>query len=908
MRFRYPLADGNIMSELANPHMREPEPPRRFLPGPPWVWRWLVRLVVLGFVLGVIGIIALWLYFLALGRQVPSIEKLAAYEPPITSRVHAGDGTLIAEFAREHRVFVPYESVPKHVIEAFVAAEDKNFFSHNGLDYVGMLRGGLRSVKNKITGSGGLQGGSTITQQVAKNMILTNDQTLKRKAKEAIVAQRMEKQFTKEQILELYLNEIYLGGRSYGVGSAALNYFSKSLPELDLSEAAVLASLPKFPGRVNPYTNPERLVQRRNYVLGRMVEDGYITQEEADEAMAKPLVTQPRLKGPEYVAATYFVQELRRDLIKSYGEETLEQGGLSIRSTIDTRLQLAAQTALRNGLIAYDRRHGWRGPLATLDPKADDVLEQLNAVELPGGYGTWEPALVTKITSRGAELLLKDGATIPLPAEEVEWAATYEPEGGAAGLKVGHVVLAELKRQVLNADETEAPRPAEPELDPEGEEVDLPMPEPMLVPVGNAILRQVPEVDGSLIALDPHTGRILAMQGGYSFFKSSYNRVTQSKRQPGSSFKPFVYAAAMEKGYTPATRMLDAPFVAFDVSTDDYWRPSNYTEGRTYGMVTLRVALEKSLNLVTARVAQDIGMEAVSELAERMGVYEDLPPYPAMSLGAGDAYLIDLARGYAAFVNGGKLVTPTLLDRVQDRHGRTLFRHDERACEGCHVEDWDGQGPPELEDTREQVLDPIIAFQVTHMLEGVVQRGTGRRALRVGKPLAGKTGTTDDYRDAVFMGFSPDLVVGVRVGFDDNRSLGEGEAGGSVAAPIFTEFMEMALKDAPATPFRIPPGVRLVKIDADTGELPGPDTRVIIDEAFRPGTEPGMSAFEGSGECFSISGTCGEGADSSGIYGSFDPERDSGIVPEDQSVKPVDPFAPAVPPEQVAGDDLDDIY
>ena len=591
------------------------------------------------------------MYFAALGRQVPSIDKLKQYEPPITSRVHAGDGTLIAEFAREHRVFVPYESIPTHVVQAFVAAEDKTFFTHGGLDYKGIVRGGVNSAKNKITGSGGLEGGSTITQQVAKNMLLTRDQNLTRKAKEAIIAQRMEKEFTKEEILELYLNEIYLGYRSYGVGSAALNYFDKSLPELDLSEAAILASLAKAPSSVNPYSRPKRLLARRNYVLGRMVDDGYITREEAEEAMALPLSTTRRLKGPEYAAATYFVQELRRDLIKNYGEDTLQQGGLSIRSTIDTKLQLAAQDALQNGLIAYDRRHGWRGPITRLDPEADDVLEQLNDVTLPGGYGTWEAALVISTGSRGAQLLLTDGATIPLPAEEVEWAATYKPAEGTGGLNVGDVVLAELKRKVLNADETSAP--ADPQLDPDGDEIDEPEPEPMLVPVGNAILRQVPEVDGSLVALDPHTGRILAMQGGYSFFKSSYNRVTQSKRQPGSSFKPFVYAAALERGYTPATRMLDAPFVAFDVSTDDYWRPSNYTEGRTYGMVTLRVALEKSLNLVTARVAQDIGMEAVSELAERMGVYEDLPPYPAMSLGAGDAYLIDVARGYAGFVNGG---------------------------------------------------------------------------------------------------------------------------------------------------------------------------------------------------------------------------------------------------------------
>ncbi|MEZ6012608.1 MAG: penicillin-binding protein 1A [Hyphomonas sp.] len=868
-----------------------------YLPGPRWIWIWLRRLVVLGIVLVAAAIIVLWLYFAALGRTVPSIAKLKQYEPPITSRVHAGDGTLIAEFAKEHRVFVPYESIPTHVIDAFVAAEDKNFFHHHGLDYVGILRGALNSAKNKLTKSGGLQGGSTITQQVAKNMLLSRDQNLTRKAKEAIVAQRMEKEFTKGQILELYLNEIYLGGRSYGVGSAALNYFNKSLPELDLSEAAILASLAKAPSAVNPYTNPEKLLARRNYVLGRMVEDGYITQEEADEALAKPLTTTRRLKGPEYAAATYFVQELRKDLIKSYGEDTLEQGGLSIRSTIDTKLQLAAQQALQNGLISYDRRHGWRGPVTVIQP-GDDAVETLKGVELPGGYGTWEAAMVQKVSKSGAELLLTDGAKIKLPAEEVTWANTYKSEDGKQGLQVGYVVLAELKRQVLNADETQAPRlEAEAELDPEGNEINEGTVTPMLVPVGNATLRQVPEVDGGLIALDPHTGRILAMQGGYSFFKSSYNRVTQAKRQPGSSFKPFVYAAALEKGYTPATRMLDAPFVSFDVSTGDYWRPANYTEGRSYGMVTLRVALEKSLNQVTARVAQDIGMEAVSNLAERMGVYDKLPPYAAMSLGAGDAYLIDMARGYAAFVNGGKKVTPTLLDRVQDRHGRTLFRHDERACDGCVAEDWAGGEPPQLEDTREQVLDPIIAYQITHMLEGVVERGTGRRALKVGKPLAGKTGTTDDYRDAIFMGFSPDLVVGVRVGFDDNRSLGEGEAGGSVAAPIFTEFMEKALADQAAIPFRIPPGVRLVKIDARTGELPGPDTGVIIDEAFRPGTEPGLSVFQGSDDCLSISGSCGNGS-STGSLSGFDPERDAGVVPED-------PYAPK---EQVVNGDLDGKY
>ncbi len=822
--------------------------------------KWARRIAIALFVLGVIALIAVWAYFAALGRDVPSIEKLKQYEPPITSRVHAGDGTLIAEFADQHRVFVPYESIPEHVIQAFVAAEDKNFFTHDGLDYTGMARAGVNTAKNKITGDGGLQGGSTITQQVAKNMLLTRDQNIERKAKEAIVAQRMEKEFTKGEILELYLNEIYLGGQSYGVASAALNYFNKSLSELDLSESAILAALAQLPSAVNPYTNPDRLIIRRNYVLGRMVEDGYITRDEADVAKAMPLTTTKRLRGPEYAATTYFVQELRQDLIKTYGEDTLEQGGLSIRSTIDTRLQLAAQSALQNGLIAYDRRHGWRGPVSTL-PVDDAAVEALKAIKLPGGYGSWEAALVTKVSANSAELLLTDGATIKLPADEVKWAQTFTPDKGKAGLQAGQVILAEFQREAQTDSESKSPG-EEAEVDPDGNPIAEPPSAPVMKPIGNATLRQVPEVDGALVAIDPHTGRILAMQGGYSFFKSSFNRVTQAKRQPGSSFKPFVYAAALEKGYTPATRMLDAPFVSYDVSTKKYWAPKNYTAGQSSGMVTLRVALEKSLNQVTARVAQDIGMESVSALSERVGIYDKLPPYAAMSLGAGDTELMNLVRGYATFVNGGKKVTPTMLDRVQDRYGNTLYRNDRRVCDGCQASDWNGEEPPELPDTREQVLDPIVAYQVTHMMEGVVERGTGRRALRVGKPLAGKTGTTDDYRDAIFVGFSPDLVVGVRIGFDDNRSLGEGEAGGSLAAPIFTEFMEKALEKEPPTPFRIPPGVRLVKIDARTGAVAGGSGPGVIDEAFRPGTEPGLNVFQGTDDCLSISGSCGPSTDS----------------------------------------------
>ncbi|MEM6533998.1 MAG: penicillin-binding protein 1A [Pseudomonadota bacterium] len=815
-----------------------------------FTWRNALYALIFSAVVGIIALIALWLWLAALGRTVPSVEKLAEYNPPITSRVHAGDGTLIYEFADEHRVFVPFEAIPEHVVQAFVSAEDKNFFEHKGIDWTGVVRAAINSARSRLFGSGSLQGGSTITQQVAKNMLLTRDQTIIRKVKEAIVASRMEEAFTKEHIIELYMNEIYLGGRSYGVGSAALNYFNKSLPELDISEAAILASLPKFPGRVNPYTNPERLLQRRNYVIGRMVEDGYIDQEQADAAIALPLNTTKRLRGPEYSAATYFVQELRKQLIEQYGEEGLEQGGLSIRTTIDTKLQIAAQEALQFGLETYDRRHDYRGPLTQLNAGAADVLEQLNNVRLPGGYGSWERAMVRAKNDAGASLVLSDGLETTIPIEDLEWAETYVREDGGAGLRRGDVVLVEVKRQIMAGEEIATAREGEPADD----DQTVSVLEPIMVPTGVSELKQVPEVDGALVALDPHTGRVLAMMGGYSFFKSPFNRVTQAKRQPGSSFKPFVYGAALEQGYTPATRILDSPYVYYDEFTGEVWKPENYAEGISYGDVTMRVALEKSFNQVTARVATDIGMEAVSEFAERFGVYDNLLAVPAMALGSGETTPWRMAKAYAAFVNGGKEVTPTLLDRVQDRHGATLYKHDERPCEDCSAAGWDGvSGPPVLPDTRKQLVDPIVAYQLVHMLQGVVERGTGRRARRVGKPLAGKTGTTNDYVDALFFGFSPDLVVGIYMGFDEPRTLGQGEGGGSVAGVVFTEFMERALADKPALPFRIPPGVRLVNIDARTGRPPTFTSETIILEAFRPGTEPGMSFDIDQG--ISISGT-----------------------------------------------------
>ena len=814
-----------------------------------FTWKLLLRAAIALVVLGLVAVVALWIWVASVTSDLPDHRKLAEYQPPVTTRVHAGDGKLIAEFAAEHRIYVPYEQMPPHLIHAFVSAEDKKFFEHGGLDYTGIVRAALRNVQNKISGRGGLQGASTITQQVAKNMLLTNDQNIVRKVKEAALAVRMEDTFTKEQIMELYLNEIYLGGSSYGVASAALNYFNKPLPELTLPEAALLAAMPKAPSSVNPYRRPDAAKARRDWVLGRMVANGYIDDATAEAAQAEPIFIRSRLKGGEYEAAAYFVEELRRDLVQRVGEETLTEGGLSIRSTLDSSLQLAAQDALRKGLETYDRRHDYRGPFASID-LGEGQLEALNGLTLPPGFGDYEGALITGVEGDEASLLLADGATTMLKSDDLAWAEkTFEREDGDKGLKPGDVILVDVARVAVVEETEDDQLPVEGEAETRSviiveDNADKTVPE------GEAVLKQIPEVEGALLALDPHTGRVLAMAGGYSFWKNQFNRTTQAERQPGPSFKPFVYAKALETVdpdtgdlFTPVSQILDAPFVQCDytrVDEDPCYRPGNYSAGRFYGLSTMRLGLEKSRNAMTVRLAQDIGMENISDFTAQIGLYDDLPPYLAMSLGAGELTVFDMALSYATLVNGGKDLEPTLFDRVQDRYGKTIFRHDQRACDTCTTEWQEGIAPPSLPDTRDQIMDPVTAYQVVHMLEGVVQRGTATIAKRVGKPLAGKTGTTDNYVDAWFMGFSPDLVVGVYVGFDEPRTLGEGEAGGRVAAPIFTDFMEVALADEPAIPFRIPSGVRLVEVDAATGRLAGRDSGTTILEAFKPGTEPGF--------------------------------------------------------------------
>ena len=753
------------------------------------------------------------------GQGLPDYQQLADYEPPMVTRVHAGDGRLLAEFARQKRVFVPIEAIPKLLIKAVLSAEDKKFYEHPGVDFVGVARAILTNL-SRLGSNQRPVGASTITQQVAKNFLLTNEVSVDRKVKEAILAFRIERALSKDRILELYLNEIYLGAGTYGVAAAALNYFDRPLDELTIAEAAYIAGLPKAPNNYHPTRRPEAATIRRNYVIGRMLVDGYITEAQADAARAEPLVVRQR-SGPAVAEADYFVEEVRRELVAKYGEDKLYGGGLSVRTTLNPRLQRIADSVLRDGLIDYDRRHGWRGPLAhgTREQDWRDVLGKTavpSAVETAAP--TWQKAAVIFLHPDRAVIGFEDGTEGYIPLSEMKWARAWMRDQ-KRGPAITH------PEQVLNLRDIVLVERLGP-----GKDGKPP-------PAGAYGLRQQPEIDGAVVALDPHTGRILAMTGGFARAKSEYNRATQARRQPGSAFKPFVYLAAMDNGYTPSSIVLDAPVVVDQGPGLGRWKPANYSN-KFYGPSPLRLGIEKSRNLMTVRLAQTIGMETIADYAQRFGVVKDMPRMLSMALGAAETTLLDITTGYAMLVNGGKRITPTLIDRIQDRNGKTIFRHEGRLCTYCNEVEWNGQRPPEIPDNRKEVADPRSAYQLVSMLEGVVQRGTGIRIRAVGKPLAGKTGTTNDSVDTWFIGFSPDLAVGVFAGFDQPRPLGRGESGSSVAVPIFRDFMAEALKDEPPVPFRIPKGVQLIRVDPATGARAQPGQRRAILEVFKSGSEP----------------------------------------------------------------------
>ncbi|BDA84507.1 penicillin-binding protein [Aureimonas sp. SA4125] len=768
----------------------------------------------IGTVMALIVAAGVALYVQHMTKDLPDYQVLAAYEPKVATRFHASDGSLMAEYAKERRLFLPIQAIPNLVKGAYLSAEDKNFYGHPGIDIYGLGRAVL-----VLARGGPMQGGSTITQQVAKNFLLTNERSIERKVKEAILSLRIEQAYSKDKILELYLNEIYLGLGSYGVAAASLAYFDKSVNELEIHEAAYLAALPKAPENYNPYRSADRAMERRNWVIDQMQANGYVTAAEGDEARAKPLGVNPKKSGTYLFAGEYFTEEVRREVIQRYGMTALYEGGLSVRSTLDPKLQVEARASLQRGLVAYDEARGYRGPIKTIELESDwgkALGEVPGYVDVP----EWRVAVVLSAQADSISIGLQpvrgisgalgaDRETATIALADMKWALRVSVDGKARAVKSADEVL---KRGDVVFVEKNA-----------GGE--------------GYRLRQPPRVQGALVSMDPHTGRVLAMVGGFSYSQSEFNRATQALRQPGSSFKPIVYAAALDNGYTPASVILDGP-ISIPNGTGGYWEPKNYG-GEAAGPSTLRSGIEKSRNLMTVRLARDMGMDLVAQYAERFGVYDKLAQYLPMALGSGETTVLRMVAAYSVMANGGRSIEPSLIDRVQDRYGRTIYKHDSRGCDTCNVSTWENQAEPALVDNRDQVLDPMTAYQITSMMEGVVQRGTGYAVHTLGVPVAGKTGTTNDEKDAWFVGYTADLVTGLYLGYDNPAPLGRGETGGGLAAPIFLDFMTQAIAGKPPVEFRVPEGMTMVSIDRKTGMASSGAGAIM--EAFKPGTGPSDS-------------------------------------------------------------------
>ncbi len=785
----------------------------------------IFSLVTLGFAMVALilgGIF--WMY----GRDLPSHEALAQYKPPTISRIYSGEGHLIDEFAKERRLFAASDQIPDLIKQAFISAEDKNFYSHKGYDLRGIGAAAIEAVRSR---GSNVRGASTITQQVMKNFLLSGDRRAERKIKELILATRLEKTLDKEQILELYLNEIFLGQNSYGVAAAAQTYFNKTLDELAPHEAAFLASLPKAPSKFHPVRNKERLLDRRDYVLREMFQNGFLTRAQYEFEVAMPLKS---VQNGDFESfrnvlppRDYFTDEIRRQLSEDFGEGEFFTGGFSVRATIDEEMQVVAARSLRAQLEKYDRGRGeWRGTGKTIPAdqltSEEDWRAALADIEISRDVdlqGKWYPAVVLKLGEKDARIGIED---VPepeggnwIPAKDVTWArkvnkdGTKGRKGKVAGdlLTVGDVVLV---RAMTKDDD------------------------------GSFIrwtLRQIPEVQGGFLAMDVNTGRVIAMQGGFSYQASVFNRATQAMRQPGSSFKPFVYAAALDSGYSPATIIIDAPI---EVNTPQgMWRPHN-SSNKFYGPTPLRTGIEQSRNIMTIRLAQEVGMPVIAGYAERFGVYDELGPYLANALGAQETTVFRMVSAYAMFANGGERVEPTLVDRVQDRFGRTIYRHDKRDCVDCRSPNLTPGFGPRIVSNRARVIDAITAYQITSMMQGVVQRGTAAGRVKLGVPTAGKTGTTNDARDVWFMGFTSNIVAGCYIGYDNPRPLGRGAYGASMCGPVFQSFMTEAVKKFGGGPFAVPPGGRFIKIDRFTGgRLPDSASgNYVVAEYFRDGEDP----------------------------------------------------------------------
>ena len=773
-----------------------------------------------------------WMY----GRDLPSHESLAEYTPPTISRIYSGQGRIIDEFAKERRLFAPADTIPDLIKQAFVSAEDKNFYEHDGYDLRGIASAGFDAVRTR---GRDVRGASTITQQVMKNFLLGGERKAERKIQEIILASRIEETLDKEGILELYLNEIFLGQNSYGVAAASQTYFNKTLDELAPHEAAMLASLPKAPSQFHPVRRKDRLLQRRNFVLKEMMENGYITEvtyEVEREAELKSVQNGDfESFRNELPLRDYFTDEIRRQLSDDFGESEFFTGGLSVRATIDNEMQPIAATALQRQLESYDRSQGvWHGTGKTIpvDQLGDEATwrEALSNIRIARDIrleNEWFPAVVLEVGQNEARLGIEnveedeDGHWVP--AKDVQWARKRNIDGSLAKkarvagdlVAVGEVV--HVRRMTADND-------------------------------GSFIrwtLRQVPKVQGGFVAMDVDTGRVIAMQGGFSYQASVFNRATQAKRQPGSSFKPFVYAAALDSGYTPATIVVDAPI---EINTPQgLWRPRN-SSNKFYGPTPLRTGIEQSRNLMTIRLAEEVGMDTVANYAESFGVYNNMGRFLANSLGSEETTLYQMVAAYAMFANGGERVQPRLVDRVQDRYGKTIYRHDERACDECQVTSLEPGFSPRIISNRERVMDPITAYQLTSMMTGVVKRGTARKTVNLSVPTAGKTGTTNDAKDVWFVGFTKNIAAGCFIGYDTPKSLGRGASGGGMCGPVFNTFMKEATKKYGGGDFDVPPGGFFLKIDRFTGARLSDDATGdnVVSEYFRDGEEPVFGiAFDG---------------------------------------------------------------
>ena len=725
----------------------------------------------------------LWTY----SNQLPDYKFLKNYKPPVSSKLYSGSGELVNDYSTEKRIFIPYNSIPKVVINAFLSAEDKNFYSHPGVDAKGVLRAIIKNVDN-ILSSKRLEGASTITQQVAKNFLLSNEVSLNRKIKEAILAFRIERVLSKERILELYLNQIYLGQGAYGIASASLEYFNKPISKLDYAEASILAMLPKAPSRYNPFKNKDLAKFRRNLVLKNLFENNFISEAQYNSFIKEPIKLKKRKKI--YLEdARYYVEDIRKDIVKKFGFERVYKNGLNIKTPLNLKIQSASTNALRQGLINYDRRKGWRGALLKKKYK-NNWSEDLEKFRLENSIG-WKLAIVINTDNGKIEIETNDKGTGFIKDKDVNWV-----KKSSYPLNKGNIIY--VKKYKNNLFE----------------------------------LKQLPEINGSIVVMDPYTGRVLAMSGGFSFLQSEFNRASQALRQPGSAFKPFIYALALENNYQPSSLVLDAPLVLKQGDDLKLWKPENYGK-KFYGLSTMRTGLEKSRNLMTVRIAQDLGLKKIINFSKKLGIYENPSELLSISLGSAETTLLRLTSAYSSFINGGKLVRPILIDRVQDGEGQTILNNENRKCDQCEQISYLSNNYPNIKDDFEQIFSPETAYQITSMLEGAVQRGTGKGLKDLNLDIAGKTGTTNENTDTWFIGYTSKLIIGVYVGFDNPKSLGKKETGARTAMPIFKEFVQKFVKKEDARPFKVAENITLMVIDPKTGKKASFNSKKTIIEVFK---------------------------------------------------------------------------